>query len=112
MAQSWKPRNKAAQAVWKAGFCYSPEQDIIYSRMDAWQRKFGYAYSYDIAAPITISAIIDCEPFFFHYNNKHWMIELWKGQYGLETGAEIGIYNSDEKQGLRDAVLGERSHDP
>jgi len=21
------------------------------------------------------------------------MIELWKGQYGLETGCEIGVYN-------------------
>lgn len=112
MPQKWKPKTEMAKAVWMAGFSYSPEQDIIYSRMDAWQRKFGYAYSYDIAAPASISAIIDCEPFFFHYGGKHWMIELWKGQYGLETGAEIGIYNSDKDIGFLDLILGKRSHDP
>jgi hypothetical protein len=36
--------------------------------------------------------VIDCEPIIFNYNNKTYMIELWKGQYDLSTGAEIGIY--------------------
>jgi hypothetical protein len=78
-------------AVDAAGFLYDPDQDIIYSRMDALQRRLGYAYGYDAAA-ITMSMVIDCEPIFFDYAGKHWMIELWKGQYGLETGCEIGVY--------------------
>ena len=86
------------------------DQDIIFSRMNAWQRDFGYAYVYDFVAPATINAIIDCEPFFFRYNNKDWMIELWKGQYGFETGAEIGVYVS--KQPLLDYIIGYRPHDP
>jgi Domain of unknown function (DUF4474) len=28
---------------------------------------------------------------------KTWMIELWKGQYGLMTGCEIGVYNRSPK---------------
>jgi uncharacterized protein DUF4474 len=87
----WKPTTALGTAVWAAGFDYDPGQDIIYSRMDALQRSFGYAYGYDNAA-LAMSAVIDCEPIFFDYAGKHWMIELWKGQYGLETGCEIGVY--------------------
>ncbi len=110
MPQNWTPKSNAAKAVYAAGFQYDPDQDIIFSRMDAWQRKFGYAYVYDLTAPIAISAIIDCEPFFFSYAKKNWMIELWKGQYGFETGCEIGVYVS--KQPLLDPILGSRPHDP
>ncbi len=88
---TWTPTTPLGEAVYLAGFCYDPAQDIIYSRMDALQRQFGYAYGYDAAAP-AMSALIDCEPIFFDYDGKHWMIELWKGQYGLETGCEIGVY--------------------
>ena len=38
--------------------------------------------------------IMDCEPVEFSYGGKRWLIELWKGQYGITTGGEIGIYNT------------------
>jgi len=82
--------------VYEAGFLYDSAQDIIYSSMNALQRETGFCHLYDEAAPAIISAIIDCEPIRFHYGGKDWMIELWKGQYGLETGAEIGVYNLKE----------------
>ena len=110
MPKTWKPVSDLAKIVYDAGFNYDPDQDIIYSRMYPWQRNFGYAYSYDLAAPVTISAVIDCEPFFFNYKGKDWMIELWKGQYGLETGGEIGIYVCN--QPLLNPILGNRPHDP
>lgn len=54
----------------------------------------GYSRLYDeLAAPSFM--IIDCEPIYFEYNNKRWMIELWKGQYGIMTGFEIGVYYTD-----------------
>jgi hypothetical protein len=112
MPQRWIPISETAKAVYMAGFQYDPDQDIISSRMDAWQRKFGYAYAYDLAAPVTISAVIDCEPFFFRYNKIDWMIELWKGQYGLETGGEIGVYRSGRTRIILDSTLGNRLHDP
>jgi len=37
------PTSALAHAVYAAGFLYDPDQDIIYSRMDALQRNFGYA---------------------------------------------------------------------
>lgn len=89
---SWTPKSALANLVWQAGFTYDPGQDIIFSRMDALQRKLGYCWAYDMAAP-TLAMIIDAEPLYFNYDGKEWMIELWKGQYGLECGGEIGVYN-------------------
>jgi hypothetical protein len=53
----------------------------------------GFKWAYDVACP-ALAMIIDCEPIYFSDAGKDWMIELWKGQYGLETGAEIGVYNT------------------
>ncbi len=92
MSTGWVPRSYVANLVYQAGFEYSAEQDIIQSRMYAYQRAFGFAWAYDVAAA-GMSMIIDCEPFYFHYGGKQWLLELWKGQYGLETGGEIGLYN-------------------
>ena len=92
---SWQPKTAVARAVYDCGFEYvggnSPTGDIIKSRMNAWQRHFGYCWAYDVGAA-TASMIIDCEPFYFVYKDRLWMIELWKGQYGVETGCEIGLY--------------------
>lgn len=76
------------------GFCYSPSQDIITSRVDSWQRKFGYCSLYDKTA-MHFSMVFDCEPIYFNYDNRTWLIEFWKGQYGISTGAEIGVYRAD-----------------
>jgi len=79
-------------AINMAGFAYDREQGIFYSEMYAWQRAFGYCKAYDEAAPL-INCIVDCEPVRFRYKGKSWLIELWKGQYGITTGAEVGIYS-------------------
>lgn len=74
-----------------AGYLYDKEQDIFYSDMDPWQKNMGYCSFYDEAA-ILSGMIIDCEPIKFIYNDKEWLIEFWKGQYGMNTGCEIGVY--------------------
>jgi hypothetical protein len=73
------------------GFAYEPYQDIFYSQMYPWQRKLGYCWLYDEACA-ALSMIIDCEPITFEYNGRRWLIEFWKGQYGMNTGGEVGIY--------------------
>lgn len=73
------------------GFAYEPYQDIFYSLLNPWQRELGYCRLYDEASA-TMSMIIDCEPIYFKYNGKKWLIEFWKGQYGMTTGGEVGIY--------------------
>ncbi len=76
------------------GFAYDSEQGIFYSTLDPWQDNFGYFMIYDVASPL-VGMIIHCEPIFFNYENKQWKIEFWKGQYGILTGAEIGIYTGE-----------------
>lgn len=112
---SWTPSSALARAVDLAGFLYDPAQDIIYSRMDALQRPLGYAYAFDASA-LLIDSVIDCEPIFFEAQGKRWMIELWKGQYGLETGCEVGVYNRPLNPpayyAVLDAAVGTRPYDP
>ena len=76
-----------------AGFAYDPKSDIFYSTMDCWQREMGYCKLFDEGSPF-FNMVMDCEPVTFSYGGKRWLIELWKGQYGITTGAEIGIYNT------------------
>ncbi len=76
-----------------AGFAYDLKGDYFYSLMDCWQREMGYCRLYDEGAAL-FNMIMDCEPITFFYAGKRWLIELWKGQYGITTGAEIGIYNT------------------
>jgi hypothetical protein len=76
------------------GYAYDELQDMFYSTLDAWQRTYGYSRIYDESAAVT-GMIVDCEPIYFEYNGKMWLIQLWKGQYDLVTGCEVGIYSSD-----------------
>lgn len=76
------------------GYSYLPQQDIFTTRHDAWQRSFGYGHIYDKMAP-HFNMIFDALPVYFNYDGRTWLIEFWKGQYGINTGAEIGIYHAD-----------------
>ncbi len=81
------------EALETAGYAYDPDKDIFYSILYPWQRKYGYCRAYDEAAA-PMGMIIDCEPVYFEYAGKNWLIEFWKGQYDLATGCEVGIYTS------------------
>lgn len=77
------------------GFGYYAQQDLFYSMRNGWQRNCGYCQLYDEGSA-ALSMIIDCEPIYFEYAGKNWLIEFWKGQYGMTTGCEIGIYNTTD----------------
>lgn len=76
------------------GYCYCCDCKFFTSAPDAWQKQFGYTALYDKMAS-HFQMVFDCQPVYFNYNNKTWLIEFWKGQYGINTGAEIGIYHAD-----------------
>lgn len=80
-----------------AGFSYNAEIDIFYSTKNAWQKNFGYTHTYDVMAPL-FNMIIDTEPIRFYYDNKNWLITFWKGQYGIVSGAEIGVYYTNQQK--------------
>lgn len=78
------------------GFSFDVMQDIVYSSMYPLQRKFGYCRLYDELAP-SLNMKIDCEPIYFQYDGRRWLIEFWKGQYGMTTGGEVGVYVTDKE---------------
>lgn len=76
------------------GYAYHCRCGFFTSTTDAWQKEAGYTWLYDYMAP-RFQMVFDALPIYFNYRGKTWLIELWKGQYGINTGAEIGIYHAD-----------------
>lgn len=104
----------AANILNACGFEYDEKQGIYYSSIDPWQKYFGFNFIYDMAAPIA-GMHYDTERIQFRYDGKDWMIQLWKGQYGMTAGAEIGVYNKTDKimqyQGVSEDEFLEMSFD-
>ncbi len=76
------------------GYYYCDRQDVVSSRNDAPQRQAGYTALFDRAA-LHLHMVFDALPIYFDYQGRTWLIELWKGQYGINTGAEVGVYYAD-----------------
>lgn len=78
------------------GFKYSKKDKCFVTAENAWQRNFGYNEVYDASAPV-IAITYDTMRVKFNYGGLEWMIQYWKGQYGMVMiGAEIGVYNRPE----------------
>ena len=73
---------------------YSYVDDYYYTNdKEAWQYNFGFGKIYDFVSPYILLEY-DYIRVFFTYENKDWMLQMWKGQYGMVFyGGEIGIYN-------------------
>ena len=75
------------------GFKYSTRDKCFIIAEDAWQRNFGYNQTYDDTSA-AIAITYDTMRVYFTYDGLEWMIQYWKGQYGLVlVGAEVGTYN-------------------
>lgn len=82
------------------GFAYDPAQDIFYSTKYPVQRIFGYNTLYDAGAS-RFGLYYITQRIRFEYEGKEWMIQLWKGQYGVTVGGEVGVYYRDASQFIR-----------
>ncbi len=76
------------------GYMYDSSQDLFISHQDAPQKLFGYHTFYDYAASF-FNMVFDYETIYFNYRNRTWLIELWKGQYGVCSGCELGVYYNE-----------------
>ena len=83
-------------ALFDKGFLsyqFNPDGNFYYTNEDPWQRALGYTEFYDIGAPF-VAIYFDTIRCKFRYDDKDWMIQFWKGQYGyVFIGAEIGVYH-------------------
>ena len=74
------------------GYQYDKEGNYYFTTDDPWQRNFGFNVLYDMGAPF-LNFYYDTVRCKFRYENKDWLIQIWKGQYGLVfLGGEIGVY--------------------
>ena len=74
------------------GYKFAADGNYYFTADDPWQRNFGYNQAFDTAAPF-VSIYMDTMRVKFRYKNKDWMVQFWKGQYGLAfIGSEIGVY--------------------
>ena len=85
---------KVNELVKPFGYCFHDKYGFFSSTLDAWQREAGYTWFYDYMAP-RFQMVFDSLPVYFDYDGRTWLIEFWKGQYGINAGAEIGIYHAD-----------------
>ncbi len=92
----WKFGKISYDGFSAAGFKYDPYKDLFYSTRNAWQKSLGYSRIYDVLSPFG-RMTLDALPILFQYQNESYLIEFWKGQYGIVTGAEIGVYKTNDK---------------
>lgn len=82
------------ELVYPFGYKFHCDCGFFSSTVDAPQKQAGYTWLYDYMAP-RFRMVFDSLPVYFDYRGRTWLIEFWKGQYGINTGAEIGIYHAD-----------------
>lgn len=81
------------------GYLYDFEGQYFYTASDPWQRNFGFSPIYDVGAQFA-TMIYTTKRFYFSWNNLDWMIQVWKGDYGIVIGAEVGVYTKVPGSGV------------
>jgi len=76
-----------------ASYKYNPDGNFYYTDdKECWQKNFGFNEVYDKFAPLTMM-YYDTVRTTFEYGGKEWLIQTWKGQYGMAfVGGEVGVY--------------------
>lgn len=81
------------------GFNMNLSEMLVYATINCWMRDFGFCYFYDVAAnsmPIFFNYIT--RRFKFEYNGLEYMIQIWKGNYTVSNGGEVGVYCRDKSK--------------
>ena len=83
------------------GFNFNIAELTMYATVDSWMRNFGFCFFYDvIAGSMPWFFNYNTRRFKFDYNGLEWMIQIWKGNYIITNGGEVGIYSREaEKSG-------------
>ena len=69
------------------GLFYDENREVFSSKLTAWQRGNGYLQPDNNR--------VDSCPVYFAFEGKTWLIEFTKGNYGVMTGAETGVYHTE-----------------
>ena len=81
------------------GFNMNLSEMIVYATVNCWMRDFGFCYLYDVLAnSMPIFFNYNTRRFKFEYNDMEYMIQIWKGNYTVSNGGEVGIYCRDKSK--------------
>ena len=81
------------------GFNFNIGEMMVYATISSWMRQFGFCMFYDIAAnsaPLLWNYVT--RRFKFEYQDLEWMIQIWKGNYLITNGGEVGVYNRNPEE--------------
>lgn len=84
---------KNGTGIFGIGHNFNYYEMTLYSTVDCWMRNYGFCIFYDVAAnlfPTNFDYIT--RRFKFSYDGLDWMIQMWKGNYFISNGGEVGIY--------------------
>lgn len=90
---------KNGTGVFGIGHNFNFYEMTIYSTVDCWMRNYGFCIFYDVAAnllPTNFTYIT--RRFKFSYDGLDWMIQMWKGNYFIANGGEVGLYWREKGQ--------------
>lgn len=79
------------------GFSMNIDEGTTYTGVYVWQRLFGFTFAYDLFCYLTPYLMqYRTQRFKFEYDNREWMIQIWKGRYFIANGGEVGIYTREK----------------
>ncbi len=77
------------------GFNFDYEELLVYTMVNVWMRDFGFTVFYDIFSYTTPLFFYNTRRIKFDYDGLEWMVQIWKGNYIVSNGAEVGIYTRE-----------------
>ncbi len=77
------------------GFNFDYSELLVYTMVDVWMRDFGFMLFYDIFSYTTPLFFYNTRRIKFDYEGLEWMVQIWKGNYVVSNGAEVGIYTRE-----------------
>ncbi|MBQ4244543.1 MAG: DUF4474 domain-containing protein [Clostridia bacterium] len=81
------------RGIVNTGFNFNIQKLLVYAPMNCWMRDFGFTMLYDINCYIMPMWNYITRRFKFNYDDRQWQIQIWKGNYLITNGGEVGIYN-------------------
>lgn len=88
-------KGKDSSGMLGIGFEFSYTELLLYSQVNVWMRDFGFTFLYDLFSYTTPFFFYNTRRIKFDYDGLEWMIQVWKGNYLVSNGAEVGIYTRE-----------------
>ena len=91
--------NVGTDGIVGCGFNINLSEMLVYATIDCWMRDFGFCYLYDVIAnSMPFFFNYETRRFKFEYNDFEYMIQIWKGNYSVANGGEVGLYSRDKSK--------------